>query len=119
MSTNRSKINDYRFHVRWWVAGAMEIPIFSVPEIELKNRKLLAEYVLKISRGAVEHDAGKYILRNGRWGCCAMCPRDHAGKHPEACNFTGQYDHNIHSTKGGKFYHYGREIPESELITPK
>lgn len=56
------------------------------------------------------------MLRNGRWGTCVGCPRDGNSVHPEICSETRRYDHNIHSTRNGKFYEYDWEIERSTLI---
>lgn len=42
------------------------------------------------------HSRAELIARNGRWGTCGACPRDHMGKvFPERCDYTDRYDHNL------------------------
>lgn len=39
-------------------------------------------------------DAFRQFARNGRWGCCAACPRDRQGNaYPEFCPYTEGHDH--------------------------
>ena len=82
----------------------------------MTDRLLLAAYVDKEFPGSLEHGSREQILRNGRWGTCAGCPRDAQGIHPENCPYTERYDHNIHSTHDGKFYYHDREISKSSMI---
>ena len=82
----------------------------------MNDRQLLAAYVAKRSPAAAEYRAQALIMRNGRWGTCGGCPGGAQGVRLEQCSFTERYDHNIDSTKDGKFYAYDREVPRSVLI---
>jgi tRNA(His) 5'-end guanylyltransferase len=39
------------------------------------------------------HSRQELLLRNGRWGTCADCPRISGKVYPEHCQFTDRYDH--------------------------
>ena len=80
-------------------------------EQSLEDRVLLARHLSRISKGFLDHDGWNLMLRNGRWGTCVACPRDRQGVHPELCIYTSRHDHNIHSTRGGRFFEYDKEIP--------
>jgi hypothetical protein len=82
----------------------------------MSDRELLAAAVAKQSPRSHEYNARALILRNGRWGTCSGCPHEQDGKHPEECDFTQRYDHNIDATSDGKFFSYGKEVPRSEII---
>lgn len=83
----------------------------------MTDRELLAAYVAKVAPHSVkEYRSGELILRNGRWGTCSGCPREKTDVYPERCDETKRYDHNIHSTKDGKFFAYSEEVPKARLI---
>jgi hypothetical protein len=83
----------------------------------MTDRELLAAYVAKDSpRSVKEYRSEELILRNGRWGSCSGCPRDKKTVYPERCERTDGLDHNIHSTRDGKFFAYTRELPKAKLL---
>lgn len=52
------------------------------------------------------HQRIELLLRNGRWGTCSGCPRDPDGTiHPEQCQFTRRYDHNIYTSNADPLTH--------------
>lgn len=86
-------------------------------EIEaMTDRELLAKWLTITSPGFRGHEGRTLMLRIGRWGTCVDCPVDAKGKHPENCVHTDRYDHNIHSTRHGKFFEYKEEISKAKLI---
>jgi len=82
----------------------------------MTDRELLAAALENQSPGFREHSGRTLMLRNGRWGTCSGCPQSGKDVYPERCGLTDRYDHNIHVTKDGKFYEYGREVPRSKII---
>lgn len=81
------------------------------------DRLLFSLYLNITSPGFKDYQASNQMIRNGRWGTCVDCPFDAAfAKHPELCENTDRYDHNLHTTKDGKFFEYSTEISLTNIL---
>lgn len=56
-------------------------------------------------------DSFVQFSRNGRWGTCADCPRDSAGRaYPEFCSLTQRSDHRLTASQLAENFELFRKV---------